>query len=173
MILKGGIVRMSSGMKERVAQLVEQDCACGGLECQLTRRRINGAVTVHLQCLTCGRSLGGAMPRREFTFWQDYPEWDGSLSERYYASEERAARVAAVQQEKREQYQEWRDQSPDWLNLRARVLHRAGFVCEACLDRPAVMVHHLTYVHGRLPPAWQLRAVCALCHERLHAGWHD
>lgn len=28
---------------------------------------------------------------------------------------------------------------------------------------------HLTYRLGVMPPAWQLRAVCMACHDRLHA----
>ena len=46
---------------------------------------------------------------------------------------------------------------------------RADNLCEACLARPASDVHHLTYDLGRLPPAWELRAVCRACHDRLHA----
>jgi hypothetical protein len=52
-------------------------------------------------------------------------------------------------------------------------MERAGGACEACLDAPAQQVHHLTYDFGKLPPAWELRAVCRGCHERLHAGWCD
>jgi 5-methylcytosine-specific restriction endonuclease McrA len=55
-----------------------------------------------------------------------------------------------------------------WRNLKALVLKRAGGLCEACLSKPAVSVHHVDYSAGRLPPAWMLRAVCPACHQRFH-----
>jgi len=176
MNVRGGIIRMTAGQKERIALLADAGCPCGAEECQLTRRRIGSAVTVHLQCLGCGRSMGGGLPRAEHFFFQDYPEWDQALRDRYVAGEdERYAALADERdeawREQRDAYADWLEASPEWRSIRARVLRRSGGLCEACLDAPAVQVHHQTYAKGWVPPAWELRAVCQSCHRRLHAGW--
>ena len=74
----------------------------------------------------------------------------------------------------REEYRNKFLRSPEWRELRSRVLKRAAFVCEACLIQHATDVHHLRYGLNCLPPAWDLRAVCRGCHEALHgavAAW--
>lgn len=58
--------------------------------------------------------------------------------------------------------------SPGWLARRALVMQRANRVCEGCLSRPAVMVHHLTYEHVGDELLFELRAICAPCHEKCH-----
>lgn len=178
MNLQGGLVRMSAAMKDRVRALLGGGCACGATECRLTRRRVHASVSVHLQCLGCGKSLGGALPRAEFFFYQDYPEWDEQL--RWAYQRERDARQgelapehAAASAERRERYHDWLERSPEWATLRARVMTRADRTCEACLAAPASHVHHISYTEGLLPPAWWLRAVCAKCHDRLHSGWRE
>jgi hypothetical protein len=56
-----------------------------------------------------------------------------------------------------------------WKSLKALVLKRAGYICEACMVKAATSVHHTDgYSAGRLPPAWMLRAVCSDCHQRFH-----
>lgn len=58
-------------------------------------------------------------------------------------------------------------QSPEWLKRRQKVIKRANGICEACLDRPAAQVHHLTYAHLFNEPCFELRAVCHGCHEAI------
>ncbi len=58
--------------------------------------------------------------------------------------------------------------SPQWRALRSKVLSRARGLCEACLEASAAEVHHLTYEHYGHELAWELRAVCVSCHERVH-----
>lgn len=57
--------------------------------------------------------------------------------------------------------------SPEWAKRRQKVLKRANGICESCLDRPAVQVHHLTYAHLFNEPCFELRAVCHGCHEAI------
>ena len=59
--------------------------------------------------------------------------------------------------------------SDAWKERARRVMLRAGGMCEACLAAPAQHVHHLTYEHVGNELMWELRAVCAGCHERIHA----
>ena len=72
--------------------------------------------------------------------------------------------------QRRADYREWCRTSQEWDHIKSRVLWRSAGVCEACLDNDADTVHHLTYDHGKIPPAWELKAVCQTCHVRLHDG---
>jgi hypothetical protein len=67
--------------------------------------------------------------------------------------------------------------SPFWLERRRRVLERARNMCEGCLSRRAVHVHHREYPRDALPgtAAWiraeklfMLVALCEACHQDLH-----
>lgn len=57
--------------------------------------------------------------------------------------------------------------SPAWRARRAKVMRRAGGTCEACLERPATEVHHLSYAHVFNEPCYELRALCNPCHESI------
>lgn len=183
---------LTQATKERVALVLA--VACDGYLCAQGdepptysfRKRLtaSGVVTVHIQCDGCGRSRSGALKRADFAHWQDFPLWDDELPERHRSRIEefhdasRSARAAEAQgagekafeelARRRENYREWLAISPEWKALRERVLYRSARLCEACLNANARDVHHLTYRLGRLPPAWELRAVCRPCHDRLH-----
>jgi 5-methylcytosine-specific restriction endonuclease McrA len=58
--------------------------------------------------------------------------------------------------------------SDAWQNRRRLVLKRANYLCEACLVRPAVQVHHLVYTHVFDEFLWELKAICLECHRRIH-----
>lgn len=169
--------RYSIAIRKRVDEILDGGCSCGGESGGLRRRLVNAHVTIHLQCETCGRSVSGSLPRAEFYFWQSYPEWNAELSERYWrgghTQAERSAAIRQAGEERRAEYYAWLDESPEWQQVRRLVLNRAEDVCEACLIAPAVQVHHLTYSYGKIPPAWELRAVCRGCHERLHNEWRE
>jgi hypothetical protein len=186
--------RMSATMRERVNAILAGDCdgqGCADAEVAFTRRVIAGNVTIHMQCQGCARSVSGALKRSEFPYWQDFPEWNAELVKAreaewdaaykarqetllaevarqdasfQEAQERRSAEIA----ERRADYRRWLQTSPDWATLRDRVMRRAMHTCEACLGNQAKDVHHVTYELGRLPPAWELRAVCRACHDRLH-----
>jgi len=196
MRLHGPLPRMTAEARDRVEKCLAGGCYCGGETAKLTRRLIRAAVTVHLQCDGCGRSIGGALPRQHHYNWQDYAPWDEDLREDYNRQQqtEAAERLAARQAEwksqwdetfanlaaqgekwaqRRREYAMWCRSSPEWHRLRAQVIERADGTCEACLSAPAVTAHHLTYDLGVMPPAWLLRAVCRSCHDRLHADVRD
>jgi len=165
---------LSPAMADRVKKLVPDQC--DGWECESTesifvRRIINASVTVHIQCVTCGHSHG-ALRRGEVYNWQDLSEWDKDRQEEWVKLR-KAQRIPPEKflDQRRANYREWLLNSPDWADVRQRVLERAMFLCEACLLNGAEVVHHLTYDLGWLPPAWELRAVCRECHERLHHRW--
>lgn len=174
---------ITAATQARVASILSGNCSGWGCNSRcgtFTRRMINGAVTVHIQCEGCGRSLSGPLKRADFAHWQDFPEWDQTISKAHEevrkethldwletqreVNEQKAADAA----QRRLDYRRWLLTSTEWRTLRDRVWRRAGGFCEACLGEKASDVHHVTYRLGRLPPAWELRAVCRTCHDRLH-----
>lgn len=174
---------LTAAMRVRVTMILRAGCSgwrCPGTEPRFTRRLINANVTVHIQCMGCGRSMSGGLKRADFAHWQDFHLWDDTPRERLDAELE-SERQAGIQRsdevrerldqaiaQRRTDYARWLLASPDWQRLRDRVWIRAGGNCEACLNARAKDVHHITYHLGRLPPAWELRAVCRACHDRLH-----
>lgn len=163
--------------------------ACKSTKATLTRRLINYAVTIHIQCDQCGRSLGGSLSRKEHFAWQDYAEWDDARSKHWNETVQKRLEAAQRQsQRERDQaenhrreyyrqrsreYREWCRTSPEWARVCDLVMWRSRKTCEACLRNPAETVHHLTYENGLLPPAWGLRAVCHACHDKLHDGENE
>lgn len=71
------------------------------------------------------------------------------------------------QKSNREAYGKHLD-SDYWRVLSQRVMRRAQNVCEGCLSQTADHVHHLTYDHRGAEFAFELVALCAECHERVH-----
>jgi 5-methylcytosine-specific restriction endonuclease McrA len=53
--------------------------------------------------------------------------------------------------------------------VRAKVIKRAGGICEGCLTCAATDVHHLTYRNLFAEFMFQLVALCRGCHDRVHA----
>jgi len=176
---------LSAATRDRVTAVLSGPCRgyeCNGLKPMVFTRRVisNGVSQVHIQCLSCGRSAAGPLKRADFPFWQDFVPWGDSLQDRHNAwlqaqlQARQAAAQSAVQarlasrEERQRAYHQWLLHSPDWRDLRQRVLIRDNRLCQACLLRPATDVHHLTYELGWLPPAWELRSVCRACHERMH-----
>lgn len=171
------------GLRNEIERRLATGCHCGSGAAQLTQRTTKGGtVTLALQCLRCGAGVGGALRRDLVPAWKSLPAWDEALAGDY-AGRRRAEAEAALAYQRgqmeerarasrgsRDAYSQWLRSSKDWAGLRALVLRRAGGLCEACLTARAGHVHHLTYALGRLPPAWELRAVCAPCHGRLHSS---
>jgi 5-methylcytosine-specific restriction endonuclease McrA len=58
--------------------------------------------------------------------------------------------------------------SDKWLAKRRAVLERDGGICQACLIRAATQIHHKTYKRVGDEALFDLVAVCAPCHEKIH-----
>lgn len=115
----------------------------------------------------------------------EYPLWDAAkldawsersriateeaLARNRARFEERQKEQIAEREARRASYSAFTATDKDWHALRNKVMLRANWRCEACLNADARDVHHTTYNHGRLPPAWELKAVCRQCHARLHS----
>lgn len=169
-LVKPSGVRLSSPvLAKHVAQLLALGCGCGGTQARLTLRSVP-KTSIWLQCQTCGGALGKDIRKEEVVGWGECPAWDDGLRPRYDERQQARTEDAPVvgRTARQQEYDQFLAESSEWDSLRARVRRRSEAICEACLGRPAVHVHHLTYAHGPLPPAWELRAVCAECHTRLH-----
>ena len=168
--------------RERINAALAAGCSCvhdGARTASLRRRQIRGSTTVWLQCDACGHSVGNAMSVKMHPHADEYPMWDEGLVEAYDAqveswrqslpsSEDRAAQREEAYRQRASDYAQWLRNSPEWSEIKKRILWRSRGYCEACLSANATVVHHLTYEFGKIPPAWHLRAVCDGCHERLH-----
>jgi 5-methylcytosine-specific restriction endonuclease McrA len=142
------------------------------------RRRISdsGRVSYWPQCLRCGRFPNGQVAKATLADPDAVPDADDTIATAYQAEQNR--KIAAIDQkhvrlQKRERAERrrWYDgylNSPAWRAKRRAVMERAGGICEGCLSRPAVHVHHLTYDHVGDELLWELVAVCDHCHARCH-----
>jgi 5-methylcytosine-specific restriction endonuclease McrA len=141
-------------------------------------RRVNadGRVSYWPQCLRCGRFPKGQVSKTTLADPAAVLDADDTLYEAYQAEQSR--KLAAINQkhvrlQKRERAERrrWYDRylnSPAWRAKRKAVMERAQGRCEGCRSRPAVHVHHLTYVHVGHEFLWELVAVCDECHQRCH-----
>jgi hypothetical protein len=57
--------------------------------------------------------------------------------------------------------------SPEWKGVRAKKLALHP-ICEGCGEAPATLCHHTTYQRKRSPLLFEIKALCADCHGRLH-----
>lgn len=163
-----------------------QEC---GHERQDLRRGTNkgGAPVVRMQCLDCGLRVGNPVKRPPNA--DELPEFDDAMHDTYDAK--RNAEKAKIDQKYVEiQLRRWRAKeqgdsyyrqahnayldSPEWRDLRQRVMDRAQGLCEGCRLTPAKEVHHLSYEHWGHEFVFELVALCGDCHDRIHAkGDHE
>ena len=127
------------------------------------RRKLNvaGKWFTRVQCLDCGRGLEGGTLNMLSPVFDDELEKSGYefRSRQYEQEREAKARAwwAAYNAHLR---------SEAWKKKREAVLRRNP-MCQACLSRPSVQAHHLTYKHVGDEPLFELVGVCVECHEKI------
>lgn len=66
----------------------------------------------------------------------------------------------------------WEYQTPEWMELRERIISRDKGRCVACYKKPDTLhVHHLLYEEGRRAwevPDFYLVSLCNSCHYKEH-----
>jgi hypothetical protein len=164
--------KLTQASFDRVRAKADAPCrSCDTHLWRLSKWQRGNGWSVDIQCVECGLSGQQPFPKSEHPNWETYPEfnktqhesWKAAKLEDYYREkQERRAQRSA-------EYGEWLETSPEWRDMRRRVISRAKALCEACLERRATTVHHQTYELGRLPPAYYLVALCETCHDRMHA----
>lgn len=139
-------------------------------------RQSNGVIVVRMQCTAC-KYLCGAVPKSRFNDIDSFPLLDGDYLNRWWKDrgnafyEHERRRRQQHESEQSKQWWQWYNaylQSPEWKHRRGKVINRAGGLCEACRERSAVHVHHLTYAHVGREPLFDLVAICQQCHDDLH-----
>lgn len=170
---------MSTGIYERV----QQEFACSHTSARLTVfTAVNGAIHYRLQCERCGESvkspkIADLTPAQR----QTAPAFDKTIGDDWRKQKDARFRELLAEQqaereaEREEQSQAWWTaynaylETDEWRQRRAKVLKRAGGICEGCRKRPATQVHHLTYDRVRNEMLFDLVAVCGPCHSQIHA----
>lgn len=142
---------------------------------RITQKRKDGK-TVYMrttQCLDCGRRAnpGGSgifLPTQGDE--HSLEEYDRELERRVYQQEheQRQENRAKKLRESHHEYEVYINTSPEWQKIRAKVLKRASYLCESCLEAKATQVHHTNYDSLFREIAYELRAVCRGCHQEIH-----
>jgi len=149
----------------------ETSTRCDHADAPLVQRRQgNGVVVVVRQCQRCGLNLGAVKKASVTTPLSELPWWDEARRERWWA-----LRAEARQRESDAWHRAYDAYlaSPQWRELRRKVLARCHGVCEGCGERPAVQIHHLTYARTGYEMLFDLAAVCLECHEKIHPHLKD
>jgi hypothetical protein len=140
----------------------------------------NGSRYYRMQCQHCGESVRqvhkAGLSEAEMEDAAPFDEakltrFRENKSARYHELYEIQRRQEFGQQEQ-EKREWWRRYSlyletPAWKAKSRHVIER-DVTCQACLSRPAVQAHHLTYRHVGNEPLFDLVGVCLECHKKLH-----
>jgi hypothetical protein len=91
----------------------------------------------------------------------------------------------AMKQAREVEREEWWDEydaylsTPEWHEKREKALARDRYLCQGCLERQAVHVHHLTYQRLFHELICDLVSLCMECHQLCHPykdisgrNWH-
>lgn len=173
-------------IRQRQLELLEKESKCGCEVKNLTRRDAkNGGIRVYEQCARCGSAK---QISREGIDVDELPPRDELLArifhgrnverrnEIYREFNENLEQAARELNEKYQNAEWWKSyekylDSDDWRQLRRLVLTRDNHVCQACLRRPAVQVHHRSYAfynyYGQ-SFAFELVSICLACHQAIH-----
>jgi hypothetical protein len=142
-------------------------------------REYEGGVRARRQCEICWQGVGNIVSKSGVT-----EKWDHELERFFYDQFQESIKKWNSDRDehfansrKRSNSEWWRVysaylRSPHWALKRELVLERSGGVCECCLQRDAVEVHHEKYPRSPMQwgqePLWWLRAVCRECHGVFH-----
>ena len=58
--------------------------------------------------------------------------------------------------------------SSKWFKIRKKVLKRDSYMCQACMSKNNLDVHHITYEYTGEEVLENLVAICRDCHSELH-----
>ena len=153
---------------------------------QMTKRVLRkGVIQYVFQCLNCGDACSKAIKKEEAlkiangimpnfneellnTKNNQYRDELNQIEEKYTLLQKKEIELRKNKDDAFfQKYSEYL-LSNEWELKRQKVLKRANYICEACLEKEAIQVHHLTYKHVFKEPLFELVAICESCHELLH-----
>lgn len=134
-----------------------------------------GRIRVREQCPDCGRATSGELKREVLNGKNpaDLPPWDFAKEAAFWESYHAVSIVAHDEIDRDRQASWWAQYaiylaSPEWRELRIRVMQRHGGMCAVCRKRTAAQAHHQTYERVGHEDANDLVPVCMECHRELH-----
>ena len=134
-----------------------------------------GSKQIKVVCLDCGEPLSQPLKRKDYESEPPAFDREGVAGEFIRRKDEELQKIYQrhiILQERRDaSFQKEYDaymRSDAWKHARKKVMKRANNICEACLERPATQVHHLSYQHFMREFMFELVAICHDCHERWH-----
>ena len=83
------------------------------------------------------------------------------------AKEERMRNYTALKEERSKSHAEY-CRTPEWKEVRNRVLKRDNYLCQGCLINRATLVHHKSYDFVRRELCDLLISYCNDCHKKVH-----
>lgn len=123
-------------------------------------------------CSICGQASGGMIKSSDVRSFKEYD--DVAVKEKYEeygiinsVYRERKFYLWQAPNERKEEYNKYLD-SWEWSEKAYKVMKRANFICEGCLEAEAKEVHHMTYTHIYREFMFELVALCSSCHRRIH-----
>ena len=166
--------------KNRALHKFYESVRCTHERSVLTKRTVkNGSFQYVQQCQRCGDARTNPISREKALIQSggvEPPPFSEVLSTTYDAEREAGAEAIIGDYKSKEEFQraefrEWYDRyltSEEWALVRQKVLKRANFICEGCLDQPAILAHHTSYEHVGHEFMFELLALCQSCHDRVH-----
>ena len=124
---------LAASALERVRGRAAGPCkTCEAEDWLLTKWQRGTGYSVDIQCLSCGRSGGQPFQRNEHPNWESYPEFDRTVQDRWDTTQ--SEKYKKQREERSAGYETWLRISPEWAELRSRVIARANGRCEACME---------------------------------------
>ena len=158
---------------------------------EITKRTIaGGSVQFMRQCNRCGKPIGGAI-KKEIAFKENigqelkafnqelYKDWEQNQNNEFSTifndqkkEKEKIDQIFGVEERRdKEKFFDVYNQhlkSEKWKATREKVLKRANYICEGCLEERATQVHHIDYKNVGDELLFQLVAICEKCHDKCH-----
>jgi 5-methylcytosine-specific restriction endonuclease McrA len=146
-------------------------CKCEKIEVRELIKK-DKSTALYKQCIDCGKLHSNALKRKDLEFgpFQNLiPENHAARYKHYIAVKEEAANLRKdyLSEEAKKSGYQYR-KTEHWKKLRKSVLERDNYQCQACLQKKATEVHHMTNENYEDAFAWELYSVCRPCHERFH-----
>lgn len=126
---------------------------------------INGRLIYYHQCPSCGwsdtKSVSYKHVRKNYNV-NNIPLYDKKFYEKFSREEN--------QRKKKEWWALYNEYltTPEWHNLRIKILNRDKNLCQECFSKKANEVHHLHYRNVFKEKLEDLISVCKDCHNKIH-----
>lgn len=126
---------------------------------------INGRLIYYHQCPSCGwsdtKSVSYKHVRKNYNV-NNIPLYDKKFYEKFCREEN--------QRKKKEWWALYNEYltTPEWHDLRIKIINRDKNLCQECFSKKANEVHHLHYRNVFKEKLEDLISVCKDCHNKIH-----